>query len=133
MLAATTAFGKTAVAARMIAERGVNVLVLVHRRQLMDQWIERLGAFLNAAPGTIGKIGGGKRKPSGLIDIALIQSLVRKGRVDDIVGDYGHLIVDECHHLSVVSFELVAKRTKARYVLGLSATVMLCRKPCVSS
>jgi len=123
VLAATTAFGKTVVAARMIAERGVNVLVLVHRRQLMDQWIERLGAFLNTAPGMIGKIGGGKRKPSGLIDIALIQSLVRRGEVDDIVGDYGHLIVDECHHLSAVSFELVARRTKARYVLGLSATV----------
>ncbi|MGR4864199.1 TOTE conflict system archaeo-eukaryotic primase domain-containing protein [Caulobacter sp. LARHSG274] len=123
VLAATTAFGKTVVAARMIAERGVNVLVLVHRRQLMDQWVERLGAFLNAAPGMIGKIGGGKRKPSGLIDIALIQSLTRKGEVDDIVGDYGHLIVDECHHLSAVSFELVARRTKARYVLGLSATV----------
>ena len=123
VLAATTAFGKTVVAARMIAERGVNVLVLVHRRQLMDQWIERLGTFLNAAPGMIGKIGGGKRKPSGLIDIALIQSLVRKGEVDDIVDDYGHLIVDECHHLSAVSFELVARRTKARYVLGLSATV----------
>ena len=123
VLAATTAFGKTVVAARMIAERGVNLLVLVHRRQLMDQWVERLGAFLNAAPGMIGKIGGGKRKPSGRIDIALIQSLVRKGVVDDIVGDYGHLIVDECHHLSAVSFELVAKRTKARYVLGLSATV----------
>jgi superfamily II DNA or RNA helicase len=123
VLAATTAFGKTVVAARMIAERGVNVLVLVHRRQLMDQWVERLGAFLGTAPATIGKIGGGKRKPSGLIDIALIQSLVRKSEVDDIVGDYGHLIVDECHHLSAVSFELVARRTKARYVLGLSATV----------
>jgi hypothetical protein len=123
VLAATTAFGKSVVAARMVAERGVSVLVLVHRRQLMDQWVERLGAFLTAAPGTIGKIGGGKRKPSGLIDIALIQSLVRKGAVDDIVGDYGHLIVDECHHLSAVSFELVARRTKARFVLGLSATV----------
>lgn len=123
VLAATTAFGKTVVAAKLIAARGVNVLVLVHRRQLMDQWVERLSAFLDMAPGTIGKIGGGKRKPSGLIDIALIQSLVRKGEVDDIIGDYGHLIVDECHHLSAVSFELVARRAKSRYVLGLSATV----------
>ncbi len=123
VLAATTAFGKTVVAAKLAAARGVNTLVLVHRRQLMDQWVERLGAFLDVSPGTIGKIGGGKRKPSGLIDIALIQSLVRKGEVDDIVGDYGHLIVDECHHLSAVSFELVARRAKARYVLGLSATV----------
>ena len=123
VLAATTAFGKTVVAARMIAARGVNTLVLVHRRQLVDQWRERLQTFLKVQEGDIGTIGGGKRKPTGRIDIALIQSLVRKGEVSDLVGDYGHLIVDECHHLSAVSFELVARRSKARYVLGLSATV----------
>ena len=76
-----------------------------------------------ASGGQIGTIGGGKRRPTGKIDIALIQSLVRNGEVSDIVGNYGHLIVDECHHLSAVSFELVARRSKARYVLGLSATV----------
>jgi superfamily II DNA or RNA helicase len=71
----------------------------------------------------IGAIGGGKRKPTGQIDVALIQSLVRKGEVSDIVSGYGQLIVDECHHLSAASFELVARRSKAKYVLGLSATV----------
>ena len=123
VLAATTAFGKTVVGARMIAARGLNTLVLVHRRQLVDQWRERLKTFLSIDDTSIGTIGGGKRKPSGRIDIALIQSLVRNGEVSDLVGDYGHLIVDECHHLSAVSFELVARRSKARYVLGLSATV----------
>jgi superfamily II DNA or RNA helicase len=123
VLAATTAFGKTVVGAHMIAARGVNTLVLVHRRQLVDQWRERLLSFLSVKDGDIGTIGGGKRKPTGRIDIALIQSLVRNGEVSDLVADYGHLIVDECHHLSAVSFELVARRTKARYVLGLSATV----------
>jgi len=123
VLAATTAFGKTVVAARMIAARSVNTLVLVHRRQLVDQWRERLRTFLSVQDSDIGTIGGGKRKPSGRIDIALMQSLVRNGEVSDLVGDYGHLIVDECHHLSAVSFELVARRSKARYVLGLSATV----------
>lgn len=123
VLAATTAFGKTVVGARMIAERGVGTLVLVHRRQLMDQWVERLSTFLNLPRAKIGTIGGGKRRPTGVVDVALIQSLVRKGEVDDIVGDYGQLVVDECHHLSAVSFELVARRTKARFVLGLSATV----------
>lgn len=123
VLAATTAFGKTVVGARMIAARGVNTLVLVHRRQLVDQWRERLRSFLSVQDGDIGTIGGGKRKPTGRIDIALIQSLVRNGEVSDVVADYGHLIVDECHHLSAVSFELVARRSKARYVLGLSATV----------
>jgi superfamily II DNA or RNA helicase len=123
VLAASTAFGKTVVAIRIVAERGLNTLILVHRRQLMDQWIERLTAFSNLPRDAIGMIGGGRRKPRGQVDVALIQSLVRKGEVNDIVGDYGHLIVDECHHLSAVSFELVARRSKARYILGLSATV----------
>jgi superfamily II DNA or RNA helicase len=123
VLSATTAFGKTVVAAWMIAQRGVNTLVLVHRRQLLDQWVERLSEFLGVSPKDIGRIGGGRNKPTGRVDVATIQSLVRKGVVKDCVADYGHVIVDECHHLSAHSFELVARRTKARYVLGLSATV----------
>lgn len=123
VLAATTAFGKTVVAAHLIAARKTNTLVLVHRRQLLDQWIARLSTFLDLPPKSIGQIGGGKRKPTGIVDVAVIQSLARKGEVDDIVGEYGHLIIDECHHLSAVSFEAVARRCKAKYVLGLSATV----------
>ena len=123
VLAATTAFGKTIVAIRMMAERGLNTLILVHRRLLMDQWIERLALFSDLPREAIGSIGGGRRKPKGLVDVALIQSLVHKGEVDDLVGGYGHVIVDECHHISAASFELVARRVKARYVLGLSATV----------
>lgn len=123
VLSATTAFGKTVVAAWMIAERRVNTLVLVHRRQLLDQWVERLSEFLGVPQKDIGRIGGGRKRPTGRIDVATIQSLVRKGVVKDCVADYGHVIVDECHHLSARSFELVARRTKARFVLGLSATV----------
>ncbi|MDD4267898.1 MAG: DEAD/DEAH box helicase family protein [Pirellulales bacterium] len=123
VLCATTAFGKTVVAAWLIAQRGVNTLVLVHRRQLLEQWVERLAAFLHLPPKTIGRIGGGHRKPTGSLDVALIQSLVRKGVVQDCVGDYGQLIVDECHHLSARSFEQVARRARARFVTGLSATV----------
>jgi superfamily II DNA or RNA helicase len=79
VLAATTAFGKTVLAIRMMAERGLNTLILVHRRQLMDQWIERLTAFSSFPRDAIGMIGGGRRKPKGQVDVALIQSLVRKG------------------------------------------------------
>ena len=124
VLAATTAFGKTVLAAWLIAARGVNTLVLVHRQQLLEQWVERLASFLNLPAKAIGRLGGGHKKLSGVIDVALIQSLVRKGVVDDRVADYGHLIIDECHHLSAHSFELVARRAKARHVLGLSATVV---------
>jgi hypothetical protein len=123
VLSATTAFGKTVIAAYMIAERGVNTLVLVHRRQLLDQWVDRLSNFLGLEPNDIGQIGGGKRKQSGIVDVALIQSLSKKGIVDDIVGMYGHLVVDECHHISARSFEIVARQCKAKYVTGLSATV----------
>lgn len=124
VLSATTAFGKTVIAAWLIAQRGVNTLILVHRRQLLEQWVERLSTFLDVPIEDIGRIGGGSRKVTGALDVAVIQSLVRKGRVDDLVGDYGHLVVDECHHLSARSFELAARRAKARFVTGLSATVV---------
>ncbi|MEQ9410702.1 MAG: DEAD/DEAH box helicase family protein [Fuerstiella sp.] len=123
VLSATTAFGKTVVAARMIAERGRSTLILVHRRQLLDQWVDRLSQFLNVDEKEIGRIGGGRKNATGRIDVAVIQSLVRKGAVKDCVADYEHLIIDECHHVSARSFELVARRAKARFVLGLSATV----------
>lgn len=123
VLAATTAFGKTVIAAWLIAQRGVNTLVLVHRQQLLEQWIERLSVFLGLPAKAIGQLGGGRKKLSGTLDVALMQSLVRKGAVEDRLGDYGHLVVDECHHLSARSFELVARRAKAKFVTGLSATV----------
>lgn len=123
VLSATTAFGKTVIAAWLVAQRGVSTLVLVHRQQLLDQWVERLSAFLSPATTAIGRIGGGRNRPNGLLDVGLMQSLVRKGVVDDRVGEYGQLIVDECHHLSAHSFEQVARRSRARFVAGLSATV----------
>ena len=122
ILSASTAFGKTVVAAEMIARRKTNTLVLVHTVAIIEQWRERLEQFLDLPPKSIGQIGGGKKKPTGVIDIATIQSLVRKDEVAEVVADYGHVIVDECHHLSAFSFEKVIKRTKAKYVLGLTAT-----------
>ena len=122
VLCAPTAFGKTAIAASLIALRKVNTLVLVHRRQLMDQWRERLALFLALASKDIGQIGGGKNTQTGRLDVAVIQSLIRKGEVKDIVAEYGQVIVDECHHVSAFSFERVLKKAKAKYVVGLTAT-----------
>jgi superfamily II DNA or RNA helicase len=123
VLSASTAFGKTVVACYLIAQRKVNTLVVVHRRQLLDQWIASLGAFLNLDKKEIGQIGGGRTKPTKLVDVAMIQSLGKKGKISDFVGEYGQIIFDECHHISASSFELVARQAKAKYVLGLSATV----------
>lgn len=123
VLSAPTAFGKTVLAAWLIAQRKTNALILVHRKQLMEQWAERLSVFLGIERKNIGQIGGGKRKVSGQIDIAVIQSLNKKGVVDDLVADYGQVIVDECHHISAKSFEDVLRACRAKYVTGLSATL----------
>jgi superfamily II DNA or RNA helicase len=122
LLCAPTAFGKTVVAAAVIGERRRNTLILVHRRQLMEQWRERLATFLDRPVESIGQIGGGKRKRTGEIDIAVMQSINRKGKVDSLVGEYGQIIVDEAHHVSAFSFESVLKKVRAKYILGLTAT-----------
>ena len=106
-----------------MAMRQVNTLVLVHRRQLLEQWKIRLEQFLDIGTNQIGQIGGGKRKSTGIIDIAIIQSLSKTGKVDDIIADYGQLVVDECHHISAPSFEAITRQFKGKYITGLSATV----------
>ena len=88
----------------------------------MDQWRERLAAFLDLPPAAIGAIGGGRIRSTGTIDVGVIQSLNKKGEVADLVADYGQVIVDECHHLSAFSFERVMRQVRARYVVGLTAT-----------
>ena len=122
VLSATTAFGKTVVAAKMLAVRKRSTLILVHRKQLLEQWRERLATFLSVSVDDIGQIGGGKKKPNGKLDIALLQSLYRNEDVYQDVSEYGHIIVDECHHISAFSFEKILKQVKAKYVLGLTAT-----------
>lgn len=122
ILVAPTGFGKTVVAARLIAERKTNTIILVHRKSLLDQWRERLSLFLGVLVSEIGTFSGERKKPGGVVDVALIQSLCRKAEVKDIIADYGHLIVDECHHIPAFTFEQVVRQAKAKYVLGLTAT-----------
>jgi len=137
VLSATTAFGKTVVAARLIAERKVNTLVLVHRQQLLAQWVSRLLDFLSIneelpvlekrrgrkkSQSLIGQIGAGKDNLSGIIDVAVMQSLNRGGEVKECVKNYGMVIVDECHHIPAFSFEQILKNVNAKYVYGLTAT-----------
>ena len=122
LVCAPTAFGKTTVAAWLIAKRKVNTLIVVHRQQLLDQWQERLGMFLELPAKSIGHIGGGKMDRTGRIDVAVIQSLYRKNEVKDFVAEYGQVIVDECHHISAFTFEQVMRQAKAKYVVGLTAT-----------
>jgi len=114
--------GKTVVGTYLVSERSCSTLILVHRRPLLDQWLAQLSLFLGIEPKEIGQIGAGKKTGNGRLDVAMIQSLVRKDKVEDVVANYGQVIVDECHHLPAVSFERVLAEAKARYVVGLTAT-----------
>jgi len=137
ILSATTAFGKTVIGAYLIAKHRVNTLILVHRTNLLAQWIERLNEFLyiNEDPEpeftptgrqrkkkAVGQIGGGKTSLSGIIDVAIMQSLVSGDEVKELVKNYGMVIVDECHHVSAFSFEQIMKAANAKHVYGLTAT-----------
>lgn len=137
VIAATTAFGKTVTAIGIIAERKVNTLILVHTQALLQQWKKSLEEFLiinevlpektdkrgrKKSPSVIGQLGGSKNTLTGIVDIAVIQSLYKDGEVNPIVNDYGMIIVDECHHVSAFSFESVLREAHAKYVYGLTAT-----------
>lgn len=115
-------FGKTVVAAWMIAQRNVNTLVLVHRTALLAQWREQLALFLGIDKKDIGTFSSGRKKLTGRVDVAMLQSLQRKGEVADVVADYGCVVADECHHVSAFTFERIMKEVKAKYILGLTAT-----------
>jgi superfamily II DNA or RNA helicase len=122
VLHAPTAFGKTVTAIGLIQRRKVSTLILVHSRQLLDQWKERLDLFLEGCE--IGVLGGGKKRPSGEIDIATYQSLIHRkiNSVDERLFDYGQIIVDECHHISAPRYETLLSDSRAKYLLGITAT-----------
>lgn len=122
VLCAPTGFGKTVAAASIIAGRERNTLILVHRKRLAEQWRDRLREHLELPDGSVAIVGADKTRVSGIIDIALFQSLFRNGVVHDLVANYGHIIVDECHHVSAFSSEQVLKRAAPTFVLGLTAT-----------
>ena len=141
ILSGTTAFGKTVVAIKLIAERKVNTLILVDKISLLSQWRDRLTQFLiinetlpeppvptakkrggKKKTSIIGQLGAGKNSLSGIVDIAVVQSLSRKGEVKNYVKNYGMIIADECHHASAFTYEQILKTTNAKYIYGLTAT-----------
>jgi superfamily II DNA or RNA helicase len=141
ILSGTTAFGKTVVAIKLIAERKVNTLILVDKVALLTQWKEKLLEFLVinetlpepavTAPkkrgrkkkiSIVGQLGAGKNNLSGIVDIGVMQSISRPGEVKDCVKNYGMIIADECHHASAFTYEKILKTANAKYVYGLTAT-----------
>jgi len=141
ILSGTTAFGKTIVAIKLIAEKKVNTLILVDKISLLSQWKERLSEFLiineklpeqlsttakkrgrKKKIDVIGQLGGGKNTLSSIVDIAVMQSISRKGEVKEYVNNYGMVIADECHHASAFTYEQILKTARAKHIYGLTAT-----------
>ncbi|MDO5294124.1 MAG: DEAD/DEAH box helicase family protein [bacterium] len=138
ILGAATAFGKTAVGAYLVAERKVNTLVLVHNSEIMKNWVEDFEKFLEIREelpeyltpkgrlkkrkSVIGRLYGGHNSITGILDIAMISSLGKKGEINQIVKNYGMVIMDECHHGASQTAEDVLNEVSAKYVYGLTAT-----------
>lgn len=138
VLHAATAFGKTAVGAYLVAERKVNTLVLVHNTEIMKNWVEDFEKFLlieeelpqyttpkgrtKTRKSAVGRLSASHNSVTGIIDIVMISSLGKKGDINDMVKNYGMVIMDECHHGASQTAEEVLNEVNARYVYGLTAT-----------
>lgn len=114
--------GKTVVACGVIARRAVSTLVIVDRQPLVEQWRDRLVAHLGVDRKRIGVIGSGRRRPTGVIDIAMVQSLARRNDLAELTRPYGLVVVDECHHVPATTFERAVREIAAPSWLGLTAT-----------
>lgn len=122
VLCASTGFGKTIIGLYALAQRGVSTLIITNRKELANQWRVSSEIFLDLPRDSIGTISAGRIKPTGIVDIAMVQTLANQKDWQKEVGRYGMIIVDECHHAAARQYESVLKRYSARFVLGLSAT-----------
>jgi len=119
VLVAPPGSGKTAMACAVIAERACSTLVLVDRKALAEQWRTRIEQFLGIRAG---QVGGGRRKLSGVVDIAMLPSLAKRGDIAEFTARYGQVVVDECHHLAAAAYDHSVKQIGAQFWLGLTAT-----------
>ncbi|MFH2044088.1 MAG: DEAD/DEAH box helicase [Pseudomonadota bacterium] len=119
-LNAPTGSGKTVMALYMIKQRMQPALIIVHSKELANQWIERIETFLGIAKEEIGIIGSGKKIIGDKITVALVQSVYKC--VEEVSLKTGYLVVDECHRTPSRTFTEAVSGFDSKYMLGLSAT-----------
>jgi len=122
VIVAPSGSGKTIIGLEIIARRQLPALILVHRKQLLDQWVERIQTFLGITKAHIGQYSGTKKKLGKQITVGLLQSLARKGDLSELRDKFGTIIVDECHHIPAATFREVIAQLNPKYIYGLTAT-----------
>lgn len=120
ILKAPTGFGKTVICCKLIANKKTNTLIITEKLQLLKQWRERISEFLDIKE--VGQIGGGKNIITNKIDVASIKSIWNNGNFNDVVKNYGMIIIDECHHLAAFTYESAVNTVNSKYVYGVTAT-----------
>ena len=122
VIVAPSGSGKTIIGLEIIVQKKSPALILVHRKQLLDQWIERAQSFLEIPKKDIGQYYSVKKKTGEKITIAMMQTLVRIGNFAELQNKFGTIIVDECHHIPAKTFREVISQLNPKYIYGLTAT-----------
>lgn len=122
VIVAPSGSGKTIIGLELVARRKLPTLILVHRKQILDQWVERIRTFLSIPKARIGQYSGTKKKIGKQITVGLLQSLGRKNDLSDLKDQFGTIIVDECHHIPASTFREVIAQLNPHYLYGLTAT-----------
>jgi len=120
VIVAPAGSGKTIIGLQIIAEKKLPAIILVHRKQIFEQWIEKIESFLNIHKKDIGQISATKKKLGEKINVAMMQSL--KSIENKELHQFGTVIVDECHHIPANTFRECIERFTPKYLYGLTAT-----------
>lgn len=128
LVVAATGTGKTVIAAfdyaQVAAARGVtpNLLFLAHRRELVEQARDTFRHVL--ADAAFGELLVGGQQPRTFEHVfATIQSVSASGLLERLGPEhFGHVIIDECHHLPAASYQSVVQRLRPELLVGLTAT-----------
>lgn len=122
VIVAPSGSGKTIIGLELAARRKMPTLIVVHRRQLLDQWVERIQTFLGIPKAHIGQYSGAKKDIGNQITVGLLQSFARTKDLSAIKNQFGMLLVDECHHIPASTFREVVAQLNPHYLYGLTAT-----------